>query len=461
MPADFDAIVIGSGLAGLSAAFELTEAGQKVLILEAADQVGGRTSNWKAHGMDVESGIHKFVGVYKEFPRLLRRAGLRLKDVFIYHDEIEIRVAEGGERNADPQRRRRSGRFGMSAFHRPLRTLGGLLGNRELLSWRDKWQLIRFFSAGLRQYLRDPESLDRFTLAEYARDHGASENVINTVLFSLSGGLFFVPPERYSAYAFFALAWASTKRSYASRIAVFAGGMTEVMAAPLAEAIKRRGGEVLLATAADRIVLEGANVAGVEAGGTVYRSPRVVLATQIAPAKKVIAASFGDNLPEDTELKKLMALPEMPAVAVQLELDRPGLDDDHVIFGPNSILGTFAEQSHTTFRASQGRISAFLSPAEPYMAMGDAEVVAAVVADLLRQGVDVGDRVKQSAVVRHPAEFYRLEPGSEARRPRQRTTVPGLALAGDYTKQPLICSMEGAVISGRLAAEALQDDQGR
>jgi 15-cis-phytoene desaturase len=135
----YDVIVIGSGLSGLSAAFELVERRQKVLILEGAERVGGRTSNWKQDGMDVESGIHKFVGVYKHFPRLLRRAGLKLKDVFAYQDEIEMRVAEGGDKNADPAGRRRSGRFGLSMLHRPFRTIGGALGNRELLPWRDKW----------------------------------------------------------------------------------------------------------------------------------------------------------------------------------------------------------------------------------------------------------------------------------------------------------------------------------
>jgi 15-cis-phytoene desaturase len=124
-------------------------------------------------------------------------------------------------------------------------------------------------------------------------------------------------------------------------------------------------------------------------------------------------------------------------------------------FGPNSILGTFGEQSHTTFSASEGRISTFLSPADPYMAMKDEDVVRAVVADLKRQGVDVENRVKQFAVVRHPSEFYLLEPNSEAKRPQQRTSIRGLALAGDYTKQPFICSMEGAVVSGRRAAAAV------
>ena len=452
---NYDAVVIGAGLAGLSAAFELAERKQRVLVIEAAKQAGGRTSNWKENGMDVESGIHKFIGVYKELPRLLQRAGLDLKDVFIYQDEIEIRVAEGGDKNADPQRRRRSGRFGFSVIHRPLLTIGGALGNTDLLSLQDKVDVVRFFGGGLLRYIGDPESLDRYTLAGYARELGVSENVINTVLFSLSSGLFFLSVERYSAYPFFALLWASVKRSYASRLAVFRAGMTDAMAAPLAAAIKRRDGEVILGTRAEKILLQDRIVAGVVAGGVEYRAPRVVIATQIAPAKKIIAATFGDKLPDDAELKKLMSLPDMSGVAVQIELDQPALPDDHIIFGPNSILGTFAEQSHTTFRASKGRISTFLTPTEPYISMKKEEVLAAVIADLKRQGVNVEGRVKNFAVVPHPSEFYLLEPGSEALRPRQRTSVRGLALAGDYTKQPLICSMEGAVISGRLAAEAI------
>ena len=180
---------------------------------------------------------------------------------------------------------------------------------------------------------------------------------------------------------------------------------------------------------------------------------RVVLATQIAPAKKIISATTG--LPDDPEIEKLLSIPDMSGVAVQLELDGPAMPDDHVIFGANSILGTFGEQSHTTFSGSDGRISTFLTPSSPYMKMSKEKIVEAVIDDLKRQGVDVDGKVINSAVVKHPSEFYLIEPGSEARRPRQRTSVPGLALAGDYTKQEYICSMEGAVVSGRLAAESL------
>jgi len=88
----YDAIVVGAGLAGLSAAFEFAERGLRVLLLERDPQVGGRTSSWKVDGMNVESGIHKFVGFYKNYEKFLKRVGLDLDDVFIYQDEIEIRV---------------------------------------------------------------------------------------------------------------------------------------------------------------------------------------------------------------------------------------------------------------------------------------------------------------------------------------------------------------------------------
>jgi 15-cis-phytoene desaturase len=220
------------------------------------------------------------------------------------------------------------------------------------------------------------------------------------------------------------------------------------------DAVIKRGGELRLNTKVDRLLIEDGRVVGALANGTTYRAPRVVLATQIAAAQQIVGASYPAE-PQDAQLQKLMALESMPAVAVQLELHNPAAADDHLVFGPNSILGTFGEQSHTTFSHSRGRISAFLCPSEKFITMPDDEVVAAVVADLKRQGVDVESAVKQSAVVRHPSEFYLLGPGSEAKRPKQRTSVPGLALAGDYTKQPLICTMEGAVIAGRLAAEAV------
>ena len=64
-------------------------------------------------------------------------------------------------------------------------------------------------------------------------------------------------------------------------------------------------------------------------------------------------------------------------------------------------------------------------------------------------------QVRKASVVRIPNSIYRESPGSDRYRPAQRTPVPNLFLAGDYTRQDYMASMEGAVRSGVLAARAL------
>ena len=54
-----------------------------------------------------------------------------------------------------------------------------------------------------------------------------------------------------------------------------------------------------------------------------------------------------------------------------------------------------------------------------------------------------------------PTCRYKTVPGCELLRPTQRSPIPNFYLAGDFTKQRYLASMEGAVFSGKLAAEAI------
>ena len=86
--------------------------------------------------------------------------------------------------------------------------------------------------------------------------------------------------------------------------------------------------------------------------------------------------------------------------------------------------------------------------------MKDEEVVAEVIENFKRQGIDVEGRVINSAVVRHASEFYCLDAAARsAALPAHRRS--GLCPRGDYTRQSHICSMEGAVVSGQKAVESL------
>ncbi|MBW3579618.1 MAG: FAD-dependent oxidoreductase [Actinobacteria bacterium] len=94
-----------------------------------------------------------------------------------------------------------------------------------------------------------------------------------------------------------------------------------------------------------------------------------------------------------------------------------------------------------------------LTPPEPFLAMAPEEVLAVVVRDARHLGLDLEGHVTDFRVIAHPHGFHSLEPGHLGLRPDQATPVPGLGLAGDYTRHRFMASMEGAVVSGTRAAE--------
>src|ERR1700733_2606695 len=111
---DFDVIIVGGGLAGISCAFELIAKKKKVLLLESRSVFGGRTSSWNADGMKVESGLHKFIGYYKYLPRLLDRAGLDINDVVKWEGEAQIRLPD-----------HMTCLLGLSPLYKPISTIWG------------------------------------------------------------------------------------------------------------------------------------------------------------------------------------------------------------------------------------------------------------------------------------------------------------------------------------------------
>lgn len=438
-----DVIVAGAGLAGLSCAFRLADRGHRVLVLEGRPYVGGRTASWTERGMPVESGLHRFVGSYARLPKLLEEAGIDLDEMLCWEDAIEVRVPDGP-----------SGVFGTAPVYEPLQTVLGMLGNNQLLSPFDKATLVRFFAAGFRDYLIAPRWLDQRSIAEYAFAHGVTKHALERVVVPLTTGVFFLPPERYSAYALFGFLGPAAPRFLRMRLGGFMGGMTEVMTGPLAEAIRARGGEVRTGARVTSLLVEGTRVRGVSVEGKPVRAEHVVLATSLAPAQRLLRRRFRGQ----AELAGMFELPSMPAVTLQLELRDRSMEWDRSTFGPGTALACFSEQNRTTFRHVPGRLSIILSSPERFLRMDPKRIFGIVRADADRLGIDLhGKRVIRYRVTRHPADFYALSPGNDALRPDQETGIRGLTLAGDYTRQPWLASMEGAVISGERAAAIVED----
>ncbi len=436
----YDVIVVGAGLAGLSAGFELSWRGKSVLILEQASVVGGRTSSWNEEGMEVESGLHRFIGYYEALPDLLFRAGIDVDRIVTWEEQVAVKI--GIERVM----------FGLSPLHGPIKTLRGLIGNNRILPVKDKLALTRFFSAGFRDYKTKHASLDQISVQDYAEKHGMNRDTIEKVVIPLSSGIFFLPPDRYSAYAFFGMFYPGLKKFYKLRLGAFNGGMTEVMMDPLSKAIVRLGGTIETTTKVEKLLVRNGRVEGVLTKDETFEAETTILATTIKESQRLVRP----HVPSGSWFDRFMQLGSMPAVSIQLDLDKPALAKDMTTFAPNTCLGSFSEQSRTTFPQSKGRLSIILTPPERFIDLEEEEVLEIVLKDAQKIGLNLESHILDYRVIRHPNDFYSLEPGNDHLRPSQKTPVDGLLLAGDYTQQPYFATMEGAVVSGKLAAQAIK-----
>ena len=104
------------------------------------------------------------------------------------------------------------------------------------------------------------------------------------------------------------------------------------------------------------------------------------------------------------------------------------------------------------------------APAHDWIGRPDAEIVDATMLELERlfpteiSADGSKAKLRKSIVVKTPMSVYKTVPDCEPARPLQRSPVANFYLAGDYTKQKYLASMEGAVLSGKLAAKAIAED---
>ncbi|MEO6456746.1 MAG: FAD-dependent oxidoreductase, partial [Chloroflexia bacterium] len=157
----------------------------------------------------------------------------------------------------------------------------------------------------------------------------------------------------------------------------------------------------------------------------------------------------------------LWQLKSVPVMNVQVWFDRYVSRTDNLFFTADAPFSVFADLAVTSplYDTTGGSlISMAVAPAAPLWHLSDQEIVQRCLDSL--ESLWPGTRhanVTHSTVVRIPNSIYREVPGSDALRPTQRTPISNLALAGDYTQQDYMASMEGAVRSGHRAAAALSE----
>lgn len=155
------------------------------------------------------------------------------------------------------------------------------------------------------------------------------------------------------------------------RIGAFTGGMTDVMCAPLAATITQKGGQVRINAPVIRLLYDSEGLKGVELeNGEQLSATRVVVATNIRRSQQLLEEHFSEH----EWFQPFLSLDAMPHVTAQFELELPLLPEDRTTFGPGTDIGSFGEQSRTTFRGRPGRASIILVNPDELIDLPDEEV---------------------------------------------------------------------------------------
>lgn len=444
--------IVGGGLAGLACAAALSGRGHRIELFEARRSLGGRAASFQdpATGELIDHCQHVSMGCCTNLADFCRRTGIA--DCF-RRDRVLHFFGPDGRRND----------FAAASWLPAPLHLGPAFMRLSYLTLRERFAA----ATGLWRLARVAPSAANAsqTIADWLQRDGQSPRLIerfwSVVLVSaLSESLDRITVE--AARQVFVDGFMANRRSYEIEVPQVPLGVLygERMLAWLAaqSVIMRLGSPVR------KIVVGGRwSVVGEEQQATATeRSPLVVHADGAAQEFDfIICAVTWRRLAEllDQELKG--AIPELdeidriesaPITGVHLWFDREVTDLPHAV-----LVGRLSQWVfRRTMQPDQGHYYQVVISASRQLAGRDREGIIAEVCEDLRVIWPAAReaRLLHARVVTDQEAVFSVRPGIESCRPSQQTPIGNLALAGDWTATGWPSTMEGAVRSGYLAAEA-------
>ncbi|HGY5541209.1 MAG: 9,9'-di-cis-zeta-carotene desaturase [Prochlorococcaceae cyanobacterium ETNP18_MAG_17] len=472
--------IVGAGLAGLAAAVDLVDAGHAVDLYEARPFIGGKVGSWEdPDGNHIEMGLHVFFFNYANLFALMRKVGAI--DHLLPKDHTHLFVNRGGDlRSLDF-------RFALGA---PFNGLKAFFTTPQL-NWIDKLRnALALGTSPIVRGLVDYEgamstirALDEVSFQQWFVNHGGSLQSIQRMWNPVAYALGFIDCEEISARCMLTIFMMFAARTEASKLNLLKGSPHRWLTAPILEYIQARGAHLHLRHRVREVFFsddEAPMVTGLSLGtpeGDVMVEADCYLAACDVPGIQRLLPEAWRRFPQFDGIYNLEAV---PVATVQLRYDGwvTELGNDSINeaarrdlqcpVGLNNLLYT-ADADFSCFadlalaspedyrREGLGSLlQCVLTPGDPWISKSVETIVShtdAQVRELFPSSRSL--KLVWSNVVKLAQSLYRESPGMEPYRPDQSTPIGNFFLAGSYTRQDYIDSMEGATMSGHLAAAAI------
>jgi squalene-associated FAD-dependent desaturase len=428
-----EVIVIGGGLAGLASAAALAGAGHSVRVLESRRFLGGRATSYEIgtgeNTETIDNCQHVLLRCCVNLLDFYRRLGVE-DQIHFYRDFIFIEP--GGRRSV-----LRSG-----VLPSPAHFLESFLA-LKFLSLSEKLAVMRGIRA-IKSQSQKRTDLDQISMLDWLKEQRqpprAIERFWRQILVSAISEELDATAASHG-FQVFRLGLLARRDSYQMGVPTI----------PLGELYgeenwKKVGAvQFLLRSPVERIVIEGGRVQSVLARGEELRADYYISAL---PFERVAEVAPGLDL-------DVSGFEYSPITGIHLWFDRPVIDVPQATLLDRTI--------QWIFNKHEGRaVQLVVSASRSLLDMPRADVIALAIRELeeFLPGAS-GAKLEKAHVVKEVRAVLSAKPGLESRRPRSRTNIRNLFLAGDWTRSGWPAIMEGAVRSGYLAAEAVADAAGK
>jgi hydroxysqualene dehydroxylase len=428
-------VVVGGGFAGLAAATRLADGGHHVILLERRPILGGRAYSIadEESGARIDNGQHLFMGCYRATRKFLARIGSHLD----FDRDLDVSLDDGGRRV----------RLRSLALPPPFHMLGGLFA---LAGLRDRLSLLKLAASLKLPTARVPEPSDWETVDAWLDRIGQSAEARRRLWHPLAIATLNDDPRTASAKMLGAVvreALLGTRED--ARLGIARVGLSELYVGQAARFLADRHATLRLDTPVAELVVAGSG------GEAVVRGVRLKSGEEVG-ADAVIAAvppqALLSLVPDavragEPYFEHLPRLGGSPIVSVHLWLDRRVLDVE--------MLGLCGGRMHWIFDRGT-HLSLVASAARDLIDLPADDIVAVAMSEVRRFG---NAQLRHSRVIKERDATIAHAAGSEIYRPRPRSPVAGLFLAGDFVRTGLPATIESAVRSADEAATLVSQYQ--
>jgi isorenieratene synthase len=462
-PGSKSVLIVGAGLAGLSAALELSERGYKVVVRDAMPVVGGklavRQETNAAGTFWVEHGLHMWFDNYHVFKNIRDRLGINKN--FRAFNEVQFRFRDYEDETI---------RSEPPVY--PLNLLNILKNspNMNVLDAAGTLNTIRevlFFN-----YKQNYERLDNITFTELARQRNVNKKFYDIVM-EPAASVTLNDPNTISAAEmclYMHLYFLSQPKAFRREITT--QDHYNAILKPWVEKLKTFGTKIILSSPVEGLLFSEGRARGVR--GEAQEFDSVILATDVGATQKILAHSKAEDVASAHALSRLQSTVAPLKVAPPYKVLRVWFDkkpNDTIPdcletpqHRPINLLARFElleEESRQWAEKTGGSILEFhLYTTPELVGLPDSEIWPSIRSTVLEIMPEMADANVIASSVGSYENFTSFECGQGTVRPKsnepQKLGIPNLLFAGDWLKTDYPSAlMERSVCTGREAANSI------